>query len=1185
MTKLETITADMSVIGLAGKDVVKVIAVKWYGPDAMNVTFRTTTGQVAEQILYRSDEERLSIEEANMSWNFKADANLFRLVSEAYRLNLAHVFDPYLAVRISSIEPLPHQISAVYQDMLPRLPLRYILADDPGAGKTIMTGLLLRELLVRGDTKRCLIVAPGNLVEQWQEELQSKFALRFEILSNDRIETAVTGNIFNEIDLCIARLDKLSRSEDLQAKLQASEWDIIICDEAHKMSASVWGDEVKYTKRFHLGRLLSDITRHFLLLTATPHNGKEEDFQLFMSLIDPDRFSGVTRNKTQSVDVTDIMRRLVKEDLRKFDGRPLFPERRASTVSYDLSYGENELYQEVTAYVREEFNRADKLSENRRNMIGFALTTLQRRLASSPEAIYQSLRRRRERLEHRLFEERSGRRLDEYSMPDIDDDDDLLNTEMEEVEEQVVDRATAAQTIAELEMEISLLKVLEAKAREVRMSGQDRKWEELSALLQDRVIMMDDQGQPEKLIIFTEHRDTLRYLTDKIRSLLGREEAVVNIHGAMSRQERHRSEEAFREDKYVRILVATDAAGEGINLQRAHLMVNYDLPWNPNRLEQRFGRIHRIGQTEVCHLWNLVAKETREGQVFERLFTKLEQEREALQGKVFDVLGKLTFENRSLRDLLIEAVRYGNDPEVRERLEKRIDQSIEQVNIQQLLKEHALAENTLDVHRLTAIREDMERWEARKLQPHFIEAFFKEAFALVGGGMHPREGGRSEISRVPNELRYYEKSGRTIQPLASRYERVCFDKDKISIPGLKPATLIAPGHPLLEAAVDIIRARYTDALKQGTIFIADGDHTEELRLLLYIEDAVQDGTTLVNGSKRIISKNLCFVEMNSDGKTINAGYAPYLDYRAPKSDELSLIESYIDQQDWLKVSIEDMAIDYAITTIIPKHLEEVRSRRLRLVEKTKRAVKARLITEIQYWDSRSVELSQREAEGKAIAKLNSQQARARADELMIRMDKRLDELEKESQVSSLPPLVVGGALVIPRELLDYLQEDNSTSATIEHNEQKDHNTTAEARKEVELAAMQAVMAIETSLGFTPIDVSASKVGYDIESGKMANQDQDMEAQRLRFIEVKGRSIGATTVTITKNEVLTALNIPDQYILALVQVDGGQTETVYLQRPFRNTLDFAATSVNFDIQDLLEQSEIILQLGRMNDNGV
>lgn len=1168
MARLEDITVGANVIGIAGNMPVSVVAVKWHGTNAMTVTFKNAAGNVAEQILYREDEERLDTLDNSLPWSFDADANLLRLTSEAYRINLAHIFDPYLAVHTSAIEPLPHQISAVYQEMLPRLPLRYILADDPGAGKTIMTGLFLKELLVRGDLKRCMIVSPGNLAEQWQDELYRKFNLRFEILTNDRIESAVTGNVFSEANLCIVRLDKLSRNEDIQEKLRVTDWDLIVCDEAHKMSATVWGGEIKYTKRFQLGRLLSSITRHFLLLTATPHNGKEEDFQLFMSLIDQDRFEGVARSGNQAVDVSDVMRRLVKEDLLKFDGTPLFPERRAYTVNYDLSPKEAQLYTAVTDYVQEEFNRADQLNNDRKNTVGFALTILQRRLASSPEAIYQSLKRRRERLENRLAEERIGKRSADYTVSDYDDydDDDMPSSELEDTEEKVVDQATAAQTIAELEAEIATLKKLERMANDVRQSGEDRKWDELSKLLQDDSNMFGSEGVREKLIIFTEHRDTLRYLTDKIRSLLGSEDAVVTIHGGMLRDERRKVEELFKQDKDVRILIATDAAGEGINLQRAHLMVNYDLPWNPNRLEQRFGRIHRIGQTEVCHLWNLVSRETREGMVFQRLFEKLEQEREALHGKVFDVLGKLTFDNKSLRELLIEAVRYNNQDDVRRRLYEVVDHSLDRDTLERLLNENALTEGTMDVNRVMAIREDMERMEAHKLQPHFIESFFLEAFQSVGGKIRAREKGRYEITTVPFAVRNRDMQIGFGEPVLQRYERICFDKSFCNIQGQPQAALIAPGHPLLEATIDLIRERNVDVLKRGAVFIDDSDYGTDARLLSYIEDSVQDGVILPSGGKRIISKHIHFVELKEDGTTTNAGYAPYLDYRAADEAEHAAVRDFLSTQQWLQANVEETAVGYAISEVIPVHVKEVKERKTKLIDKTAKAVKERLTAEIQYWDFRAADLKMKETAGKANAKLNSQLASRRAEELAARMQKRLAELETEKLISAMPPVIVGGAIVIPRGLLNRLTGKPDTFAV-----------DAMARRKVELAAMRAVMDIEASLGFIPRDVSAAKVGYDVES-QIPQSKRGEDGATLRFIEVKGRARGANTVTVSKNEILTAFNKPDEYILAIVEVDGTSTKTVYLKKPFRERPDFAATSVNYDIVELVGSSEILLQRG-------
>ncbi|MCD8117861.1 MAG: SNF2-related protein [Oscillospiraceae bacterium] len=1176
MARLEDITVGCSLTGIDGSAAVEILAVKWYGTAAMEITYKNAAGQLGNQILYRDSEATLEVKGDALPWSFTADSDQMRLASEAYRIHLAHLFDPYLAVHTSAIEPLPHQISAVYEAMLPRQPLRFVLADDPGAGKTIMTGLLLKELIIRSDVKRCMIVCPGNLAEQWQDELYQKFHLRFEILTNDRIESAVSGNVFNEVNFCIARLDKLARNELVQEKLRMTDWDLIVCDEAHKMSATIWGGEVKYTKRFQLGRLLSNTTRHFLLLTATPHNGKEEDFQLFMSLVDPDRFEGVGKaTSNHSVDVSDVMRRLVKEELLRFDGTPLFPERIAYTVNYDLSPRETVLYQAVTDYVQEEFNRADKLSSERKTTVGFALTVLQRRLASSPEAIYQSLRRRRERLERRLEEEKLGHRAAAYAEAgfstadlDADDWDDMPAEELERAEDVISDQASAARTIEELEAEIRTLKNLERMANAVRTSGEDRKWDELSKLLQDNENMYGQGGQREKLIIFTEHRDTLNYLTGKITSLLGDPACVVTIHGGMLRDDRRKAEALFKQDVGVRVMIATDAAGEGINLQRAHLMINYDLPWNPNRLEQRFGRIHRIGQTEVCYLWNLVANQTREGQVFQRLFSKLEQERQSLGGKVFDILGKVSFDNKPLRELLIEAIRYGNDPEVRAKLNRVVDNSLDREALSKLLDEWALTEDTMDIHKVMAIREDMERADAHKLQPHFVESFFLAAFEQLGGKIRRRETGRYEITHVPFSVRNRDAVIGYGEPVMQRYERVCFDKQFQNIPGLATASLICPGHPLLEAVIDLVREQSMDTMKQGCIFIDDNDFGTQPRMLFYIESSIQDGVILPSGGRRVISQELQFVELDESGHVRNAGYAPYLDYRAPDESEHQVIMEYLSSQQWLTHDVESLASGYAIGEIVPRHFLAVKDRRLKATEKTQKAVKERLTAAIQYWDYRAGELKQKEAAGKTNARLNSQNAARRAEELEARMQKRLAELEKEKQISAAPPVIVGGALVVPLGLLCRLQGKPIPQLFSQGD-----------RKSIEMAGMWAVEQIERQLGYIPRDVSRDNCGYDIES-------QIPNTHELRFIEVKGRAAGAETVTVTKNEILVARNTEEsggQYILALVEVDGKKTTTTYLAHPIHEEPEWIVRSINYDIRNLFQNGEILLvQTMEMNE---
>jgi SNF2 family DNA or RNA helicase len=1189
--RLEELQTNASIRGILPDSQVTVVSVQWFGSEALELTYKTPSGKVANELIYRHDEPRLEIVEAGRPWSFDGDGALFRLVSEAHRINLAHLFDPVLAVHTSLIDPLPHQITAVYETMLPRQPLRFLLADDPGAGKTIMAGLLIKELIARGDLQRCLIVCPGSLAEQWQDELYHRFHLPFEILTNDKLEAARTGNWFLETNLVIARLDKLSRNEDVQAKLMVPDcrWDLVVCDEAHKLSATLFGGEIKYTKRYHLGQLLATLTRHFLLMTATPHNGKEEDFQLFMALLDGDRFEGRFRDGVHSTDVSDLMRRMVKENLVKFDGTPLFPERIAYTVPYKLSIEEAHLYKKVTDYVREEFNRAEALQNDKRaGTVGFALTILQRRLASSPEAIYQSLRRRRERLESRLRElELLSRGNQAALLPipsqvsldaeDVEDLEDAPENEVEAVEQEILDQATAARSIVELKAEIDTLKGLEALALGVRRSGTDTKWCELASLLNEIFtpaivgrlvaeakapygsgpIPPPTPSPDEKLVLFTEHRDTLTYLEERITTLLGKKGAVVMIHGGLGREERAKAQEAFKFDPEVRVLLATDAAGEGINLQRAHLMVNYDLPWNPNRLEQRFGRIHRIGQTEVCHLWNLVAEETREGDVYRRLLEKLEQARQSLGGKVFDVLGILEFEGRPLRDLLIQAIRYGDRPETRAYLTTVIDNALDRGQLGDLLEERALAHDVMDASRVQHIREDMERADARRLQPHYIESFFLEAFKQLGGSTRLREPRRYEITHVPAPIRNRDRLIGVGEPVLSRYERIAFEKSLLSPQGQPLAAFVCPGHPLLDSVIDLTLERHRDLLRRGAVLVDECDPGTQPRVLFYLEHAIQDASLTRSGERRVISKRMEYVEIDPTGAASHVHYAPYLDYRPLQEGEPS-IEMILNRPEcaWITRALEQQAQGYAITQVVPEHLKEVRDAKLALIAKTEAAVKDRLTKEITYWDHRAEELKLQEQAGKSNARLNSGEARKRADALQGRLEKRLEELKLEAQISPLPPVVLGGFLVIPAGLLIAMGAKTVEKSTTNNSATGADTQAAAAR------AREIVMQVERGLGFDPTDREFEKLGYDIES-------RVPSTGKLRFIEVKGRIEGADVLTVTRNEILYSLNKPEDFILAMVEfcLDGSH-KVYYLRHPFRREPDFDVTSVNYNFIELL-----------------
>ena len=1171
--------------GIEPAVVVTVVAVVPIAEGTVQLVYKTPDGALKDRLLNRADEASIDLATLERPWSFDGEGEAFKLTVEAKRIDLAFLFDPMMAVHTSNVDPLPHQITAVYESMLPRQPLRFVLADDPGAGKTIMAGLYIRELIMRADARRIVIVAPGSLVDQWREEMFEKFGLEFRVFTKDLEAATPSGNPFEDIDHLIVRLDQMARNEELQEKLCAAGWDLVVFDEAHKLAAHFFGSELKKTGRFKLAEKLGAQTRHLLLMTATPHNGKEEDFQLFLSLLDSDRFYGKFRDGVHKVDTSDLMRRMVKEELVKFDGTPLFPERRAYTVNYKLSDIEAALYEAVTQYVKTEMGKADQLGGQRKGSIGFALTSLQRRLASSPEAIFQSLKRRRERLQRRLREENIASRGSQFlaetlapapspsdfsgassnpQFPEVpDDDDDLTASEQEELEESLVDQATTAKTVAELEAEIDILIGLENQARAVVASGQDRKWDELSRILQRDPHMQDAGGRLRKIIIFSEHRDTLNYLHEKIAGVLGSHAAIVTIHGGTHRDERLKNQALFRSDPEIRVLVATDAAGEGVNLQCANLMVNYDLPWNPNRLEQRFGRIHRIGQQEVCHLWNLFANETREGDVYFRLLEKLRVESEALNGRVFDILGEV-FEGKSLKELLIEAIRYGDRDDVRIKLRQKIDHNFDRQNLLALLDRNALAQETLGPERLFAVKEEMEKAEARRLQPYFVRSFFMKGFESLGGSIFPRELNRFEITHVPAVLRERDRfitgrNRRDLAPVLKRYERVCFTKDAVrpsERPGLAFANMIHPGHPLMLALSDVLLEQHANLLRQGSILVDPSDEGEQPWLLFLLTHEIK------SGDGQVISKRLQFVRVLPDGSATFAGWAPHLDLGTLAPAERPLLTDTL-AAPWLTAGLEQRALALAASKLVPEHYDDVARRRFDHVDKTLAAVHERLTKEIDFQSDRYIKLSEDKAAGKEIGP-NLDNVRRTLSDLEARLASRKKELQSMRHVTSATPVVLSGALVIPAGLLRKLRGETPPEGTA-------FSIDPAARSRIEKLAMDAVRRVEESRGCRVVDVSAQKCGWDITSYPQAVDGKQPDA---RHIEVKGRVKGAGTVTITRNEMLYALNQSDKFLLAIVLVaeDDAVEGPFYLRNPFDTEPGWGVSSVNYELNALLERAE-------------
>ncbi len=1154
----DDLTAGRRLAGVVADSEVVVVAAEIHGASSATLTYRTGGGQLGERVVTTDDLNTIS-EVAQRRWTFDGDGAAFRLASEARRMKWAHLSDPFAAIDTSNIEPYPHQIEAVYNRFLTQKPLRFLLADDPGAGKTIMAGLLIRELMLRGDVARCLVVAPGSLVEQWQDELWDKFSLDFELMSRGAVEASRTGNPFLEKNLLVARVDQLARAEDLTAKVQVSDWDLVIVDEAHKMSAHQYGNELKKTKRFLLGEVLRERARHFLLLTATPHNGKNEDFLAFMTLIDPERFAGRLRDG-EVPDVSDVMRRLVKENLTTFDGRRLFPQRHAHSLNFELSEPEDALYQAVTSYVREGMNRAARMQEEgdkrRGIMVGFALAGLQRRLASSPAAIYHSLRRRTERLKKQADELRhlaaTGEPIPIMELPkgvrigDLEDFDfdDYADDELENLEDFVIDAASAAATAEELDIEVAELEVLVKLADNVRNSGVDTKWIELRDLLRsDRFLGEESSG---KLIVFTEHKDTLTYLTDRITAELGRPEAVVTIHGGVKRHDRRTLQDRFRVDPTVRVLVATDAAGEGINLQVANMMVNYDLPWNPNRIEQRFGRIHRIGQKRPCHLWNLVAHKTREGKVFERLFDKIEQQRKVYGDQVYDVLGD-QYVNTSLQDLLIRAIREDVDPAHQAFMEEVINQEIGG-QLEDVLRERALVSGLADPTANDKIRDLMERSRTRRLQPWFVEAFFTEALKESGGRITPREEGRFEITRVPASVRSHADP--RLGAVHDRYDRVTFNKAHIDRDGADRADLVSPGTPLLSAVVDKVLADHGHTLQSGALLLDSDDPSTEPRLLVYLDHSVTDGRQ-VHGQRQLVSRRFQYVEIDRHGNTLDPGSEPYIGYGPVPDDLRERLFGHLDL-DWADQAAESAARDWAIEHMAGPHFEEMNVVTGERIAKTREAVRERLEGEIRFWDQRAEELKAQELAGKK-PRVNSGRARSRADELEARMARRRLELDQEADLHNNPPTIVGAALIVPQGLVDEL--DGTPPAP---------DAVAD-KMETDRRAVAAVLAAERTLGRNPEAQVHNNPGFDILS-------IDPETAIHYFIEVKGHLPQTTEISVSAQQVQKSKANPDRWRLAVASVPtdpDAEPVVRYLLEPFRDTvMHFAQTKVPLNVANLI-----------------
>jgi len=650
--RLDDLQQNVTVYGPVFPEPVQIILAIPMGGSIKLIGKGLRSNSVYEPIL--SIEQLDQLQASPVQEPFDGDATRFRLGVEAMRLGLAYEYDPYFSLSIARVDPLPHQLEAVY-DYFIKLPrIRFLLADDPGAGKTIMAGLLIKELKIRGLVKRTLIVTPANLSFQWQRELKDKFRESFEVVRSDVLRANYGMNPWQEKNQVITSVSWVSRIEDAKESLLRSQWDLIIVDEAHKMSAY---SADKKTLAYQLGESLSQMTDHFLLMTATPHKGDPDNFCLFLSLLDKDVYGNIkSLEKAMEEREAPFYLRRLKEALVTFPDpdtgvvKALFTKRIVQTTPFQISDTELDLYDQLTRYVEDQSIKAAKEDTARARAVGFTMAMLQRRFASSIYAVRRTLERMKEKREKILLDpakyrqEQINRRLPE-------DFDDLPDEEQQEIlaelEETVAsfDPNDLRAEIVELDKLIRDAKVLEGQEAEVKVR-------KLRQLLNDRGLFSDPSM---KLLLFTEHKDTLDFLAGDGRDgrPLGRLRdwglSITQIHGGMKIGDRDTpgtriyAEREFRES--CQVLVATEAAGEGINLQFCWLMINYDIPWNPIRLEQRMGRIHRYGQEKNCLIFNFVTTNTREGRVLEKLFERIEKIEDDLDpqrtGKIFNVLGEV----------------------------------------------------------------------------------------------------------------------------------------------------------------------------------------------------------------------------------------------------------------------------------------------------------------------------------------------------------------------------------------------------------------------------------------------------------------------------------------------------------------------------------------------------------------
>lgn len=1123
--KKQELKANLTIFGPFFPEPVHVVMTTEMGSLIKVIGKGARTSKLYEMVL---DETQLnSISASPEREPFDGDADRFRLGVEAMRLGLAYEYDPYFALSIARVDPLPHQLEAVYDYFLKLPRIRFLLADDPGAGKTIMAGLLIKELKIRGLVKRTLIVTPANLSFQWQRELKDKFRENFEVIRSDVLRANYGSNPWQDKNQVITSVSWVSRIDDAKESLLRSHFDLIIVDEAHKMSAN---SSDKKTLAYQLGESLSTMTDHYLLMTATPHKGNAQNFCLFLSLLDRDVYGDVKslEEAMHRHDAPFYLRR-VKEALVTFPDpetgkvKALFTKRIVKTSDFEIDSDEYYLYDELSRYVENQSIRAAGDDSARGRAVGFTMAMLQRRFASSIYAVRRSLERMKGKRE-RILEDPARHRQEQITKKLPDDFEDLPEEEQQELiieaEEQVVsyDPNDLREEIAELGALIRQAEALEAREAEVKVRR-------LKSLLTECGVFEDPDM---KLLIFTEHKDTLDFLVGDGRDgrPLGKLRewnlAVTQIHGGMKIGDRDTpgtriyAEREFREN--CQVLVATEAAGEGINLQFCWLMINYDIPWNPVRLEQRMGRIHRYGQEKDCLIFNFVTTNTREGRVLQKLFERIEQIELDLDpnmtGKVFNVLGDVFPGNqleRMLRDM------YSKNNMTEELIKQRIIEEVDTERFRDITNStlEGLAKRELN---LSAILGKSAEARERRLVPEVIQDFFIDASTIAGVTLTEPQRGRGvfRVGRVPRTL---WPIGERLEPrfgrLGREYKQVVFDKEKLK---KEPtAEWVTPGHPLFEAVREDVLESVRSDLARGAVFY-DLNCSTPAQLCVFAA-SIRDG----RGNE--LHKRL-FVVQQCIGGSLELKQPTYL---------LDLIAAPAKTAVPHNVSFdEEVAETFLVSEGLQPFLGEIVSERIREIDTISRHMEISLNELINRQQLRMAELYEQPGDSSSPVAANLKQVEDRLDELNARLEHRRTELERERHCTISDVTRIGKAWVLPhpeREapgLAPFVRDD-----------------------EIERIAIEAVIAHEQARGWQVTSVEAENRGFDLISRRPHPEDPET-AIEVRFIEVKGRA-GVGEVALSSNEYRTAQRLRHDYWLYVVFDCGGKPEVKLIQDPA--TLDW------------------------------